>query len=356
MPKFIIHIGPSETGEACLQQAFAAMRRPLADHGVLYPPIWGERCHNELPERLANASDRRLERQFIELHDSGFPVVLLSAEGLASLDAGGIEYLRTLTRPRNSVRIVFYARSWGALLLSHWRQTVRNGSTQTFREFLLQWGSNPADCDFLNFAPNLRRFADRFGAHAIDIVSYDAVLAEGMDIFRHFAATFLDWRDAPAGDPPQPNGTADPADIEILRALHAIEKRHLGRAPEPLRSAAITETYLRLAPKFDLPALRRALAANLVTVAFAESDQLLARLHRALFTEFREALAAPRPHGGLFPVRQVELPHIRRDYLLVPEAVSELRRLHGQVLAEVQQSAAADAALRRAGEARLASG
>jgi hypothetical protein len=334
MTRFILHIGPRATGAQSLQEAFAAASRPLADRDILYPPIWGERAHHELPERLARL-DPKLERQFIELRECGYPAVLLSAEGLSELPAASIEYLRALILPRNPVRIVFYVRSWADLLAAHWRQSVMAGSTKTLPEYLLEWPSQPADSPVFNFAPVLRHYARRFGAHAIDIVCYDSVLAGHAELFRHFAAGFLDWPDPPALDVPPANVSPDAAQMEVVRALHGIERARLGRPPPPAAARAMAEHYLRIAATGPAPALQRALAMHEGTVPFEEFDRPLAQLHRDLFNEFRDAVAPPRPPGVFFTPRRADIACIQRGYLLAPGVAAELQALH-RLLAQPQ--------------------
>jgi hypothetical protein len=339
MTDFIIHIGPQKTGARYLQEAFARARPLLAERGILYPPIWGERAHPDLPERLSRL-EPRLEKQFTELRESGYPVVLLSAEGLADLPAASVEYLRLLTRRKNPVRIVFYVRSWADLLASHWKQAVKDGGTETFREYLLGWASDPAGCSVINFAPALRHYATQFGAYAVDIVSYDTVLAERGDLFRHFAASFLDWPDAPTPDLPRVNVSPSPAEIEVVRTLHGIETARLGQPPPRPQALAMTERYLSGAVTSAAPALRQALAAYEGRALLDEADVLLAQLHRDLFNEFREAVVEPSPKGMLFQPRRAEIPYIQRDYLLAPGVVDELREIHRQLLADLERPGA----------------
>lgn len=307
MTQFIIHIGPHKTGTGYLQEAFAATRRPLAERGLLYPPIWGERHHDELPGRLV-LGDPRLEDQFTELRECGYPCVLLSHPGLIDLPAAGVEDPRRLTRRSNPVRIVFYVRSWAALLLSHWKQAVLSGGTQTLREFLLEWMADPAASPIVNFAPALRNYAAQFGPFAIDIVAYDSVVAEAGDLFRHFAARFLDWPDAPALDLPHANVSPDASTIEVVRALHAIARARLGHAPSRGQALALADCYLRRSETFAAPALRRALATYAAAAPLDELDVHLAQLHRDLFNEFREAVVEPRLPGMFFQARRVESP------------------------------------------------
>ncbi len=136
MTRFILHVGPHKTGTSYLQEAFVRTRPLLAERGVLYPATWGRTAHHGLPELLRGGADLRLKRQFAELCMSGYPVVLISVEGLATLPRPAVERLQTLIGPGNPVRIVFYARSWADRLPSHWKQATREGATQSLPEYL----------------------------------------------------------------------------------------------------------------------------------------------------------------------------------------------------------------------------
>ena len=171
MPRFILHVGPHKTGTSYLQEAFVRTRPLLAGRGVLYPATWGRIAHHGLPELLRSGADARLARQFAELGMAGYPTVLISVEGLATLPRAAIERLRALIGPDNPVRVVFYARSWADRLPSHWKQATREGGTQSLPEYLYQRVAQPSGSLLVNFGAGLRACAEVFGPEALAVSS-----------------------------------------------------------------------------------------------------------------------------------------------------------------------------------------
>ena len=340
MTQFILHVGPHKTGTSYLQEAFAATRPLLAERGVLYPTTWGMRAHHILCDELQTVPNPRLERQFAELRDSGQPVVLISVEGLTTLPEETVAYLRTLIGDRCSVRVVFHARSWGDILPSHWKQAVRGGETQTLLEYLYARGINPAGSFFVNFGIGLRRYANVFGGGSISVVSYDSVLAARLDLFEHFAATFLDWPDPPPLDLGPVNVSASTVDTEVIRVLNTMERVRRGRPPERLDAVAMADAYLRRAPDYAGSALTRAFAAHTAHATVNETGIILSALHRQLFSEFGHALVPPNPKTVFFPPRRADIPYVHHDYLLMPGVVDVLRDIHRQVRGDLEQPAA----------------
>jgi hypothetical protein len=328
MTQFILHVGPPKTGTTYLQEAFAATRPMLAERGIVFPVTWGARGQHDLPGQLRTIPNPTLEAQFAELHAARQPAVLISAEALSTLPAESVAYLRTLIGAANKVRVVFYVRSWADVLPSQWKQAVKSGDTQTLPEYLYGRATSAASTLYLNFAPMLRVYAEAFGERAISIVCYNTVVATERDLFQHFAATFLNWYFPPEPELPRVHVSPGTAEIEVIRAINGIEKARLGRPPDMQEAAAMSKRYMRQASDIAGPALRQALAANMDTAVFNEQAPNLTALHRQLFEEFGRAVVAPNPKGFFFQRRRVEIPYVRRDYLLAPGAVEELRDIH----------------------------
>lgn len=331
MTAFILHVGPHKTGTSYLQEAFLQTRPLLAARGVHYPAIWGRAAHHALLEMLNAGPGAELERQFAELRAAGHATVLISVEGLTTLPLPTVEYLRTLVGPENPVRVVFYARSWADRLLSHWKQEIKGGSTQSLPEYLFQRVTQPAGSNLVNFGTGLRHYAQVFGAESLAVVAYDQVLAQKLDLFVHFAATFLDWSDPPALDLAYANVSPNTVDTEVLRALNAIEAAQSGQPPGRVQAAGMAARYMRRAGEFAGPLLREAMEANRATAVLNEKSAQLTALHKQLYAEFGAALVAPKPRGVFFTPRRAEIPYVHRDYLLVPGVVAALHAVHRAV-------------------------
>jgi hypothetical protein len=336
MTTFILHVGPHKTGSSYLQEAFVRVRPLLAERGVLYPATWGRIAHHGLPELLRGntpqgGAEARLERQFAELRMSGYPVVLISVEGLATLPRPAVERLKALIGPDNPVRVVFYARSWADRLPSHWKQATREGATQSLPEYLYQRIAQPVGSLLVNFGAGLRVCAEVFGADALAIVSYDHVMTKRQDLFAHFAETFLDWPDPPALDLPHVNVSPDAGDIEVIRAVNALEQARTGRPPGRAEAAAMSGRYLRRAEELAGPDLREALTAHMATALLNEESVQLAALHRQLHAEFGHAMVEPATQGVFFAPRRAEIRYVHRDYLLTPGVAEALHDIHRSV-------------------------
>lgn len=331
MTRFILHVGPHKTGTSYLQEAFAQMRPLLAGRGVHYPAVWGRSAHHALLDLLRAGPDPRLEQHFAELRAAGHDAVLISVEGLTTLPRPAVEYLRTLIGPENPVRVVFYARSWADRLPSHWKQATREGATESLPEYLYRRIAQPAGSRLVNFGTGLRTYTDVFGMAALAVVAYDRVMAERRDLFAHFSASFLDWPDPPAVVQPHVNVSPDVADIEVIRALNAIEQARRGRPADRAAAAAMSARYLRRADALAGPLLRDALAAHTATALLNETSVQLAALHRELFAEFGGALVAPKSDGVLFAPRRAEIRYVQRDYLLAPGVAEALHAVHRAV-------------------------
>jgi hypothetical protein len=253
-----------------------------------------------------------------------------------------VAYLRTLIGAGNQVRVVFYARSWADILPSHWKQEVKGGGTQTLPEYLFGRAVNPTGSFFVNFGIGLRRYSKVFGAEAISVVSYDAVMAAQRDLFQHFAASFLSWPDAPKPQVTGVNVSPNAAEIEVIRAVNGLDLIRRGGGPPDRRDAAtMTEVYLRRARELTGPDLQKAMADNMGKALLNEGSATLAALHQQLFSEFGKGLVPPHPADFFFLPRRAEIPYVRRDYMLVPGVVEQLREIHRQLRARVAQRGAA---------------
>lgn len=328
MTRFIIHVGPHKTGTSYLQEAFVQTRGQLAERGVLYPAFWGAPAHHQLLELLFAGPAPWLEQQFSELRQSGYPTVLISVEGLATLPLAGLAYLRRLIGVANEAVVAFYVRSWGDRLPSHWKQETKEGGVETLPEYLYTRVARPFGVEMVNFSPVLRRCREAFGTETLALVSYDQVAAEGLDLFAHFAATFLDWQNPPALGLLRANVSPGPAETEVIRSINTLETLRRGRSLGRDEAATVTTRYLLHAIELTPLVLREALAGNVANAVIDETSPALTEVHRQLYDGFGSALVEPRPLGRFFEPRRVEIPYVQRDYLLTPGVTEALHELH----------------------------
>ncbi|MCC9595494.1 Wzt carbohydrate-binding domain-containing protein [Rubrivivax sp. JA1055] len=185
--RIVVHVGPEKTGSTAIQTAFDLGREAIAEAGVLYPrggwhaqlgSCFAERpeqyIYNVLSGRLDPASRARQDAEYLagmedEFRSSACGTVLLSYEGFASLDAGGLRnlaaYLRTWS---DRVEVLGYCREPLGYALSAASQRVRSG--------VAPWEPVPV-CPYADYYEAL---AGAFGLDNLSVHAFDrSRLADG---------------------------------------------------------------------------------------------------------------------------------------------------------------------------------
>jgi hypothetical protein len=340
MPRFVLHIGPHKTGTSYLQDAFHATRDELRGVGIHYPDTGRERAHYALLDPLRhNLPSAHIERQFAEMRAMDCDTIVLSAEGMATLNRDSIAYLRSLTG-HCPVRVIYYCRKWGSLLPSHWRECAKYGDMTTLPKYLFTNLANPRASTLVNFDRPLSAYAECFGADAIRIVSYDSILSAGDDLFEHFCSTFLGVR-APRHDVKLVNASNTAADIEAIRALNGLETLKRGGAVPRRYARAMGRAYMK---QKTMAAITHAAMQDCIETATIRIDD---DLHRDLFAKHGCALVPPHLDGRLFDGSPVEVEYVSQDYLLAPGVVTELRELHNHLTDRLGRAFDSDGVPRR---------
>jgi hypothetical protein len=331
MPEFIIHIGPHKTGTTYLQLSFKAQRAALAARGVVFPAVWeyapGNPSHLVLAQLLKAGTTERLAGEFAALRESGARKVLISAEDLSNLDGAAVAHLQALLAG-SPVRFVFYFRRWCELVPSSWQESIKQGQFRTLPEFMLLTVQNAAQSRLLNFAHKIGAFTEVFGPDCIELVSYSELRDREMDMFQHFAAEFLDWPDAPAGDAPkQANASRDVATTEILRVMNSMARHH-GAPSDKLRRA-----FDALQDRAFLAPVVEAIDAHTQMLRFNDGWPALHALHDRLVETYHARMVQPKRPKLLFRLRNKELPYANPAYLLEPGVPEILRDLQARLRA-----------------------
>lgn len=323
MKRFVIHIGPHKTGTTYLQLQFRWARAKLAQRGIAFPEVWehapGNPSHLKLVHQLRDNKMDLLAPRMQELLSGKTETVLLSAEDLSNLDDLAMARLKQLI-DGHEVRILFYARRWSELVPSSWQEGIKHGQSHTLPEFMLQHVMRVQASRLLNFDLKLSRFAKFFGPDSVQLVSYSELRDRKLDLFQHFAATFLDWPDAePRPRPGATNASRTPLDVELLRALNALSIRRHGEA-----NAALRRRFDLHRAELDLEAVASAVVAHAGSVRFADDSGQMRSLHRYLLRDWNSRLVAPHPDDMLFKPKLAKLPYVHGDYLLCPGVVAAL--------------------------------
>jgi hypothetical protein len=327
MPRYVIHVGPHKTGSTYLQASFAQHQADLSNRGIIYPGQWrdgNQASHVALFRRL-RGRDPGLAVEFATLNDSPYKIVLISSEAMADLKLDELAFLRELLGGA-SVEIIFYCRRWSELLLSGWQEMVKHGYIRTFPEFLSAHLMNPFATHVMNFQITFDKFIGVFGAEGIHLVSYNFLIDQKIDLFEHFARTFLDWRDPPPPSVGRPNASLGPVDSEMLRVLHALEWTH-SSACDP----SLYRKYIQAKEALDIGALVAAMERDLRTLNINEDAPGLRLLHRRLFKQYGERLVEPRSGELLFAPTRAQLPFVGQNYLLAEGVVDAIERIYNQL-------------------------
>jgi hypothetical protein len=323
MPEFVIHIGPHKTGTTYLQLHFRAMRASLEERGIIFPEFWqlapGNPSQLPLMQQLRDGEADLLRPRFAELLGSGADRILLSAEDLSNLEVPALQLLHTLIGG-NAVKIVFYLRRWSELVPSSWQEGMKHGQFRSLPEFILSHIQQPQISRLLNFEHKVSRFAEVFGADSIKLVSYSELRDRHIDLFKHFAASFLDWPDAHVRQKiTSPNSSRAPEYAELLRAVNAMTAQRGGTPDGALRRRLDMNRR-----ELDLEPLFAAMRNHQRTVHFNDSGAALRDLHRTLMLAHIAKVVEPKRNKLLFRPRSASLAYIDGDYQLEPGVVPAL--------------------------------
>jgi hypothetical protein len=328
MPRYLVHIGPHKTGTTYIQARLDAARDRLREAGVVYPTVWRASAtvasHRRLFERIRNRELEALQGELAEVTDDADALVILSSEDLQYLDEREVRVLAGVLRT-TEVTIVYYCRRWSELLPSCWQERIKHGDDQPLAEFLLPLTAHAHRSTIANYGIVLDRYVGVFGLANVRVVSYSNVVDSQLDLAEHFAATFLP--PLPGGLQPgmttRPNASLSPVDIEMVRLLNALGRRHSGGA-----SATIREWYQQHAGTLDLSQLTAAMSAAVVTLPFSDTSPMLDSLHQRLFQQYRELMVPPVSVNRLFRPRQNDLAFVRQDYLADPAAAMQVAGIY----------------------------
>lgn len=312
LARYVIHVGPHKTGSKYLQTGFARLRGALYEIGAFYPMRLAERetkAHVELVRRLV-AGDPELRDEFAALNASAHKTILLSSEDLVDLPNEALHYLKDLLDGQTA-SFVFYCRRWAELMPSAWQEVVKQGSSLGLPEFLAHHLINPVGSTLANYDQALGRLSEVFGRNSLHLVSYSNLVSSRMDLLAHFLETFVNWSRAESAEAQRENVSLDIHDVELIRALNAMEIAQHGRS-----SFDLCARYLAARPMLDLGMLREVMDRHINTIEINEASSGLRMVHEVIFERYGERLVHPRSGLNLFPLRAVNVPFIGQDYLL----------------------------------------
>jgi len=185
MTKMFIHIGTHKTGTTTIQHA---LRKASASTGIKEgwgyistPSATKHLMHaDDYDETLVNAFSEDLNKKV--LRSGKRPVKILSSEGLSGRSTDGYmnsgvvaSMLRDATR-QYDVRIILYLRRQDDMVESMYTQTIHEGNSLEFEEFILQLTPGLS----YNYSRILQDWVSCFGKENVIVKSYHAAAHHGL--------------------------------------------------------------------------------------------------------------------------------------------------------------------------------
>ena len=341
MPNYVIHIGPPKAGSKYLQTSLSGLHKVLAAVGILYPTtlLTGDRRvnHAVLNTALRAGPADATEAAFDEINHTGHHTVVLSWEGAFSLPAESLAYLRRLIGAGNDVAIVYYCRRFAERIPSLWKQDIKRGRATTLAESVAREMRSPMRTQDINAALVWDRWAGVFGRDSLHLVSANNLRDHKIDLFEHFAATFLDWHGTERARRVVEHESPDAHDTEILRALNAIHLDGGGAETDQTQSR-----YFAARAGLDLAPILSAMAAHVATFMLDDRAEPFLPVYDAMMA-FQDRLVSPEYGRDLYTRAVAEVRYVRPDYLLRPGVAPALHALYRTLSAESAGTAAPEA-------------
>jgi hypothetical protein len=180
MQTLYIHIGYHKTGTTSLQSLLDQNAPALLDMGVFYPDTIGDgkrsyfRKHLQffLDLKAAHSVGGDLAAPVAAMAEailaSGAPIAMISEESFSGISEGVMDAL-ALFRTWFNVKVIAVLRGQDSYLQSFYQQSIRDfGETRDFPDFI-----RGAEWQRLHYDTALQRWADRFGAENLHVLSYE---------------------------------------------------------------------------------------------------------------------------------------------------------------------------------------
>tara|TARA_R110002126_G_scaffold243700_1_gene387102 strand:+ start:19825 stop:20832 length:1008 start_codon:yes stop_codon:yes gene_type:complete len=224
MRKLVFHIGPHKTASSYIQKSLSDNFEFLRSKGVLYPKRWRDFLwgHHSLVTDIMNFENRNEVVSdlvdFLNEEFKQFNTVVFSSENFEYWTAEQIQSLNAVNNME--IEIVYYVRKHSGLAFSAWQENIKHGSTKSFSEFLFKHFSQPFTSTLFNYLLVLKKFSDNLPNAKLNIVVYDNLLKEKIDIAEHFFSNVLDINFS-QNRMDKVNTALSSIDIEIIRVLNA---------------------------------------------------------------------------------------------------------------------------------------
>ncbi len=252
-----LHIGYHKTGTTTLQSLLDQNAGALRKIGVFYPDTVGDGKRNYYRKHLQFFIDLKtahaekgdvggvVQGMARVILDSGAPTAIVSDESFSGFPPAILDHLATLRADFN-VKVVAVLRRQDGFLQSFYQQSIRDyGETRDFPDFV-----RDSDWQRIHYDAAMTRWADRFGAENLHVLSYD-LCDEGETVIPSVLNVLLEGRRAASIDTSRAWNTSLPAVCyETLKFVNRsgapeAERRAIYTAlRDYVRSKAFAETRL----------------------------------------------------------------------------------------------------------------
>lgn len=234
MADVYLHVGLYKTGTTTIQGALVATRERLAADGVLYPDdqraqrlaaydLLGQRVGGEDRGEAAGALARL--RDLVVAHPG--PTVVVSEE---ELSLARPRHARRLVRELDGHRVfvVVGARDMARTLVSAWQQTIVNGGTTSWRDFIAsvrgEEGAPPSEGMSFHWRHDLLRVVDTWASAVprenIRLVTVPPRGSPGTTLLTRFAEAAGLPASWPGIEQAARNVSLGSAELEVVRRLN----------------------------------------------------------------------------------------------------------------------------------------
>jgi hypothetical protein len=329
MPRFILHVGPHKTGSTYIQRRLDQNAVSFRTQGIYVPTHWreheGSPSHNVLVRRVKDGCDPELVEEFGNLHASSYQYVAISSEAFMECSDDTLSKFRSVLTGMDFT-IVYYVRRWSELLLSSWNESIVHGGTLSFPDYLLSHLSNPIACTAINADLQLRRLTRIFGRSAITIISYNSVIEQGGDIFRHFSRRLLGEPKLLIPSELRSNMSASPALSELRRILNYLDQEK--QCPQSSRMTLLLERNSDI----EISSILKYLDGFQSSILLRDSvDSILQTLKRNR-ADYGDCLMTPVSPATIYELKSISASYIKPEYMLAPSFAATVRDLRVRLL------------------------
>jgi hypothetical protein len=329
--RVVIHIGLAKTGTSSLQKALVESADVLAAGGAVYPlPAgWLGNGHHRLALASVNGDIDHLAALWGEIEPLiGAPTIMLSSESFAQAQPRAITTLKEIMDRRlggRDYKILLTIRRWPDRLVSLWHELVRTGLGDGLPAFLARELAREPTGHRLDIAPTIARWAEAFGADALDVMPVERISRDlVVEIFRRALAI-----DAPELAGRYRVNRSEIARTELMRGVaRRLGGMKHGEAGKLMR-VVWKQSFRAPAASYGMPLL----AERALDLRMEGDAPLFAALERRSLT-LRPGLALD---GRLYLDEGLQAPYVPDEAFEVPEIAFCVIRLRDRSLRRMQR-------------------